>query len=129
MSAAADTLILFSHGARDPEWRAPVDALVTRLRTAMPGMRVEPAFLELMRPSLPEAVDAAVGAGATRVVVAPVFWAPGGHLRRDVPLLLEAARRAHPTIAFVLWPVLGECDAVLDAIALVYRDLWADSQG
>lgn len=121
----ADALILFAHGARDPAWRRPVDALATRLRAALPGRWVEPAFLELMTPALADAIDAAVRAGARQVLVAPVFWAAGGHLRKDVPALLEAARRTHPGVDFVLWPALGEIEAVLDAIASVYAERWA----
>ncbi|MCO5106945.1 MAG: CbiX/SirB N-terminal domain-containing protein [Burkholderiaceae bacterium] len=121
MSAA---LILFAHGARDPAWRAPIDALAQRLRAALPQVPVVPAFLELMSPSLAEAVAAAVAGGATRIAVAPVFWAQGGHLKRDVPALLAHVCAEHPEVRIDLWPVLGERDAVLDAIAGDYRELW-----
>jgi len=118
-------LILFAHGARDPTWREPVDALARRLRATMPRVEVVAAFLELMSPTLGEAVAAAVAEGATRIAVAPVFWAQGGHLKRDVPALLAEVCTSHPGLRIDLWPVLGERDAVLDAIAADYRDLWA----
>lgn len=119
-----DTLILFAHGARDPEWRGPVDALARRLRSALPGTRVEPAFLERMSPTLIEAIDSAAASGARRVVVAPVFWAPGGHLKNDVPALVEEARRRHASVSFEIWPALGESEAVLDGITGAYSALW-----
>jgi len=119
-----DTLILFAHGARDPGWRGPVDALARRLRAALPGTRVEPAFLERMSPTLIEAIDAAAQAGARRVVVAPVFWAPGGHLKNDVPALVDEARRRHGEVGFEIWPALGESEAVLDGITGAYTALW-----
>lgn len=122
-----ESLILFAHGARDPDWRAPVDALATRLRAALPAARVQAAFLERMSPTLGEAIDAAVSAGSRRVVVAPVFWAPGGHLKHDVPLLIEQARERHAGVTFEVWPALGECDAVLDGITGAYRTLWGGS--
>ncbi len=122
MSAA---LILFAHGARDPAWREPVDALVRRLRTTLPDVEVVPAFLELMSPTLADAVAAAVARGASRIAVAPVFWAQGGHLKRDVPALLAQVCASHPGLRIDLWPVLGERDAVLDAIAADYRGLWS----
>ena len=117
-------LILFAHGARDPAWRAPVDALARRLRASLPQVEVVPAFLESMPPTLDDAVETAVGAGATRIAVAPVFWAQGGHLKRDVPTLLARVCAVHPGLRIDLWPVLGERDAVLDAIAADYRGLW-----
>jgi sirohydrochlorin cobaltochelatase len=123
-TSAPDTLILFAHGARDAGWRVPVDALAARLRAAQPGLRVEPAFLDFMQPPLAQAVEAAVAGGARRVAVAPVFWAPGGHLRTDVPMLLEEERRRHPGVRFELWPAMGECPEVLDALTEVYGALW-----
>jgi len=124
MKPAADALILFAHGARDPEWRAPVDALAQRLRESMPGVRVDVAFLEFMQPTLNETIDLAVRAGARRVAIAPLFWAEGGHLKREVPLLLAAAQRAHPGVALERWPVLGDVPEVLDALAGVYAARW-----
>jgi len=121
----AAALILFAHGARDPAWRGPIDALARRLHAALPQVDVVPAFLELMSPSLGDAVATAVAKGATRIAVAPVFWAQGGHLRRDVPALLAEVCATHPGLRIDLWPVLGERDAVLDAIAADYHGLWA----
>ena len=124
MSADTEALILFAHGARDPGWRAPLDALAQRMRAVRPGGRVSVAFLELMTPSLGDAIDEAVAGGALRIAIAPVFWASGGHLKHDVPLLLEAARTRHPGLRLELWPALGESEAVLDAIAGAYARLW-----
>ena len=120
MNDTPDTLILFAHGARDPEWRGPADALAERLRAALPGTRIDVAFLEFMQPTLPEAVDAAVAAGARHVSVAPLFWAEGGHLKREVPELLSDCRARHPHLTIDRWPVLGESGPVLDALAGVY---------
>ena len=120
----ADTLILFAHGARDPEWRVPVDALADRLRAAMPGVRIDVAFLEFMSPALPDVIDAAARAGAARVAVAPLFWAEGGHLRREVPELLRRAQLAHPRLRIERWPVLGDSAEVLEALAGMYRARW-----
>jgi sirohydrochlorin cobaltochelatase len=125
-AGASAALILFAHGARDPAWREPVDALAQRLRTLLPHIEVVPAFLERMSPTLAEAVDAVVGSGALRVAVAPVFWAQGGHLKHDVPALLAHVCATHPGVRIDLWPVLGERDAILDAIAADYTGLWAD---
>jgi sirohydrochlorin cobaltochelatase len=121
---APASLILFAHGARDPDWRRPVDALAARMRSALPGIRVESAFLERMTPTLIEAIDAATAAGSRRIVVAPVFWAPGGHLKHDVPELIAQARQRHAGVSFEVWPALGECDEVLDGITGAYRSLW-----
>jgi sirohydrochlorin cobaltochelatase len=64
-------LVLFAHGARDPRWAEPFEAVASRIRAAAPGLPVVLAFLELMAPSLGDAVGDLVAAGATRVDVPP----------------------------------------------------------
>lgn len=125
MSPDPHALILFAHGARDPDWRRPLDALAQRMHDLHPAGRVSVAFLELMAPLLEDAIDQAVAEGARRISVAPVFWAAGGHLKQDVPRLLARARSRHPDVPMGLWPALGDSDAVLDAIAQAYLRQWA----
>ena len=120
----ADTLLLFAHGARDPEWRTPVDAMALAMGAALPQVRVAVAFLEFMSPTLPEAIDAAARAGAVRVAIAPLFWAEGGHLKREVPELLAQVQARHPQLRLERWPVLGASPEVLAALAGVYRERW-----
>ncbi len=110
-------IVLFAHGARDPRWAEPFEAVAARVRAAAPGCRVVLAFLELMAPSLAGAVDGVVAAGATRVDVVPLFLGTGGHLREDLPPLVDALRIAHPTVAIHLQAAIGEHAAVVEAMA------------
>ncbi len=113
----ARALVLLAHGARDPRWAEPFEAVVARVRAAAPGVPVVLAFLELMQPSLAEAVAALVAEGVTRVDVVPLFLGTGGHLRQDLPPLVEALRAAHPGVAIGLHAAIGEHAAVIDAMA------------
>ena len=45
-------LILFAHGARDPEWANPMRRIRAAVMQQAPAMRVELAFLEFMSPNL-----------------------------------------------------------------------------
>ena len=109
-------LILFGHGARDSRWREPFDRLASLWKVQHPTVIVELAFLEMMQPSLEEAVTTLVTSGATEVVVVPVFFGQGGHLRNDFPVLLAACQAKFPGIAFSATPAVGEDDAVQQAI-------------
>lgn len=109
-------LILFGHGARDPEWAAPFHALRNLLLKKEPGLAVELAFLEIMTPTLEQAVTALAAGGHTQISVAPLFIAQGGHLKEDLPRRMAAARAAHAGIALELLPPLGEVDGVRAAI-------------
>ncbi|KVT02738.1 sirohydrochlorin chelatase [Burkholderia ubonensis] len=112
-------IVLFAHGARDPRWAEPFERLAARLHAARgePASSVSLAFLELMTPSLDTAVAAQVAAGCTRVTVVPVFFGQGGHIRRDLPQLVDACRAAHPGVEIRCATAVGEDDGVLDAIA------------
>ncbi|TVT56986.1 MAG: cobalamin biosynthesis protein CbiX [Azoarcus sp. PHD] len=116
-SPAAQAVILFGHGARDPEWAGPMQRIRDTMRVRAPGQHVELAFLEFMSPTLELAVDALVARGVTRIAVVPVFLAQGGHLKRDVPVLLDAARQRHPGCEFHLCLAVGEAPGVVAAIA------------
>ncbi|MCG0577202.1 CbiX/SirB N-terminal domain-containing protein, partial [Burkholderia cenocepacia] len=68
-------------------------------------------------PSLGDAVAAQVAAGCTRITVVPVFFGQGGHVRRDLPQLVDACRAAHPGVEIRCATAVGEDDGVLDAVA------------
>jgi sirohydrochlorin cobaltochelatase len=110
-------LILFAHGARDPRWAAPFEAVTRRIAELRPGVQVRLAFLELMSPSLAEAGAELSAAGCIRVDVLPMFLGTGGHLRKDLPPMLQALRDAHPAVAWRLHDAVGEQPAVQQAMA------------
>ena len=110
-------LILFAHGARDPRWAAPFEAVATRVRAQRPGVPVRLAFLEFMAPTLPEAGAELVALGCTTLQVLPMFLGAGGHVRQDLPLLVAAIRHAHPGLSVALAPAVGELDSVTAAMA------------
>jgi sirohydrochlorin cobaltochelatase len=109
-------LILFGHGARDSRWREPFDRLANLWREQYVGTPVELAFLEMMQPSLEEAVAALVGKGATQITIVPVFFGQGGHLRNDFPVLLKACQEKFPNVSLSATLAVGEDLAVLQAI-------------
>ena len=109
-------IILFGHGARDARWREPFDRLADLWRVQHAGTAVQLAFLEMMQPSLEEAVTALSEQGATQIVVVPVFFGQGGHLRNDFPVLLTACQEKFPEILLSATPAVGEDKAVLQAI-------------
>jgi sirohydrochlorin cobaltochelatase len=110
-------LLLFAHGARDPRWSAPFEAVAQRVRAQDPARVVALAYLEFMLPTLHEAGDRLVAAGCRHVDVLPLFLGAGGHVRKDLPLLLAALQAAHAGVVWALHPAVGEMPAVIDAMA------------
>ena len=101
-------LVLFAHGARAQSWAAPFERLREQSQARLPGVPVRLAFLELMEPRLPAAIDALVGEGVDEITVVPVFLGQGGHLLRDLPQLAEGIRAAHPGLRLEVAGAIGE---------------------
>ena len=110
-------VVLFAHGARDPKWSEPFESLGARFAALEPDVPLSLAYLDFMTPDLPGAVRALLAKGCDAITIVPAFLGVGGHVRRDVPEIVEALSREHPGVAFRIASALGEEASVQDAMA------------
>jgi sirohydrochlorin cobaltochelatase len=110
-------IVLFAHGSRDSEWARPFEAIRDRVRGTRPECPIEVAYLEVMAPTLEEAIASLVREGASAISVFPLFMAQGGHLKQDLPRILDAIRANYPRVPMSLESAVGEVPELLDAIA------------
>ncbi len=110
-------LILFAHGARDPRWAAPFERLQQLLQSRLPDVSVGLAFLELMAPRLPQLVQDFEDKGYTEITIVPVFLGQGGHVLRDLPVMVDEIRLRHREMTIKVAGAVGEDEQVLNAIA------------
>ncbi|MFD8671559.1 sirohydrochlorin chelatase [Streptomyces seoulensis] len=103
------TLLAVAHGTRDPEGVRTVLALLDEVRRLRPGLRVEPAWLGLVAPSVPEALSSLPGP----VIAVPLLLASGYHVRADIPALLAEADPGTVRVT----PALGPSPLLADALA------------
>ncbi|MET0518213.1 MAG: CbiX/SirB N-terminal domain-containing protein [Burkholderiaceae bacterium] len=116
---APEGLLLFAHGARDAAWAAPFEEVARRIAAARPGLPLRLAYLEFMAPTIAEAAHALADAGCTRVHIVPMFLGTGGHVRRDIPPLIEQLRARYGSgVDWRLQAPLGEQEAVLQAMTV-----------
>jgi sirohydrochlorin cobaltochelatase len=113
----SEAIILFAHGARDPEWAAPFVAVQRQLQAARPEMQVALAFQDFMMPTLEAAVAQSAARGTRRIVLVPLFMAQGGHLKQDLPLLVGKIRQQHPQLELRVLPAIGDVPEILQAIS------------
>jgi sirohydrochlorin cobaltochelatase len=109
-------VILIAHGARDPEWAAPMRRVWAAIQAQRPGQRVDLAFLDFMQPELPVSAEALIAEGVDDIVIVPLFFAQGGHLKNDIPQLIDALRQQHPHVSFALTGPVGEAESVISAM-------------
>ncbi|GAB3543883.1 CbiX/SirB N-terminal domain-containing protein [Noviherbaspirillum agri] len=110
-------LVLFAHGARDPRWAEPFRRLQELVQKQQPDVVVSLAFLELMTPRLPELMAELAQRGCTDVTVVPIFFGQGGHVLRDLPVMIEQLRLDYPGVRLSAAAAVGENSEVLNAIA------------
>ncbi len=79
----------------------------------MPQAEIRLAYLEIMRPSLDEALADLVAKKVQAIRVVPLFLGFGGHVKEDLPRLIAAANLP---VKITIDPPVGEQPAVIEAI-------------
>lgn len=102
-------LVVVDHGSRQSASNHSLENVVREIAAASGDLYtvVLPAHMDLAPPSIGDAFDEAVAAGAGFVVIALYFLAPGRHSETDVPRLAAEAARRHPGVEFTVTASLG----------------------
>ena len=115
MSTSA--LLLIAHGSRRPEANADLDHLAGVLRARGEWRHVQPAYLELCEPSIAQAGEMCVAAGAKRVVMVPYFLSAGVHVVEDLTAARYELTKRYPAVEFVLAEPLGRHPLLAEMVA------------
>ncbi|MEU9152559.1 sirohydrochlorin chelatase [Streptomyces sp. NPDC048417] len=98
-------LVVIAHGSRDPRHAATVHALVRRVRSLRPGVRVETGFLDFNIPSVHGVLESLAAEGVRDVVALPLLLTRAFHAKADIPAVLrDAPARLRIRQAEVLGP-------------------------
>lgn len=116
MTEPDSAVVLVDHGSRLADANHVLEAIADRVREQLPGRRVVAAHMELAAPSLEDAIESCVAAGAREVVVQPYFLAPGRHSSRDIPQLAESIAARHPGLRIRVSAPLGVHDGLVAAV-------------
>ncbi|RZS89837.1 sirohydrochlorin cobaltochelatase [Motilibacter rhizosphaerae] len=114
-------VVLVGRGSTDPDGNAEI-AKVARLLWEGRGYAfVEPAFISLARPSVPEGIERARRLGAKHIVVAPYFLFAGVLPDRIVEQT-QAYAAEHPDLDVRVAGLLGDCDELAGLVAERYEE-------
>jgi len=100
-------IIVVDHGSRSADANLRHERFVASWHEHSRYKIVAPAHMEFAQPSISSAFDSCVAAGATSIVILPLFLWPGMHLERDIPALVARSASHHPGVAYAVGPPLG----------------------
>jgi sirohydrochlorin ferrochelatase len=124
----APALVALAHGSRDPRSAATIKALVDEVRVMRPDLRIEPAFLDLSKPSFTAVVDKLVRAGYDEIVVVPLLLTEAFHAKVDVPEAIAEATARHPGVKIRGTRVLGLEPVLLEVLDKRLRTALKDAR-
>lgn len=118
--SAAPALVVVAHGSRDPAALRTVGALLASVRAARPGTRALLGHIELDAPLLADTL-AGLPAGG-EVVLVPLLFGRGHHVKHDIPAALAAAPHLRGTVAAPLGPHPLLAEALYDRLSEALGD-------
>lgn len=111
-------LVLIAHGSRRQASNQEVMSLASLLAHSASDrfQLIETGFLEIAKPSIPQAIEACIARGATSVVVVPYFLSAGRHVAEDIPGIVEPVARQHKHVAIHIADHIGMSDSMVQLI-------------
>jgi sirohydrochlorin cobaltochelatase len=100
-------LLLVAHGSRCVQSELELHELASLVSSALPGVAVEPGFLEMSHPPAGVVVDRMVRRGCSTLTVLPLVLLGAGHAKSDVPAVILDARSRHPGVEILFGSPLG----------------------
>jgi sirohydrochlorin ferrochelatase len=108
--------VVFAHGSSVESANEAVRTVALQMASLGALENVVAAFLEGGKPDLATATRELAERGVKRVVVIPYFLTLGLHLQRDLPRLVEVARRATPGVELEVTPPLDGHPSMAEAL-------------
>lgn len=109
--------VVFAHGSSVESANEAVRSVASDMARRGELENVVAAFLEGGKPDLKTAVSELAGRkGIAHIVVVPYFLTLGLHLQRDLPRLVDEARRANPGLEIEVTAPLDGHPAMAEAL-------------
>ncbi len=107
-------ILLLGHGSKAKEANETLRKVARAVLLTGGYGHVEPAFLQLERPGISEAVEEMVSKGFKEITVMPYFLYTGLHVTKDIPDELEAVKAKYPDIEIRVTRNLDFHDKLID---------------
>lgn len=92
-------LLFVAHGTPLAAANLPITQMLNQVRRKLGYHHAQVGFLDCNQPDIPAAFDALIATGVTQIDVLPYFLHLGRHVRKDLPVYFDEARKRHEKIA------------------------------
>ena len=92
-------VMVCGHGSRDADAVREFQAVARGIAERLPQYEVESGFLEFATPIIRDGLDALIARGVTDILAIPGMLFAAGHVKNDVPSVLNAYAAGHPGIS------------------------------
>jgi sirohydrochlorin cobaltochelatase len=106
-TSSRPAVLLIGHGTRLAAGVAEFRTLADQLQQALPDRACLAGFLELVEPSVPEALESLWQQGHRRITALPALLLAAGHVKNDIPAILNDFQAGHPGLEIVFGADLG----------------------
>ena len=109
-------VLLIAHGSRRAEANDDLHRLAAMMRERAEFSVVEPAYLEIAEPTIPQGAAACVKQGAEQVLMLPFFLSAGSHVVDDLERHRRELTQQHAGVQFTLCAPLGLHPLMLEIV-------------
>ncbi len=115
-------ILLVSHGSSSKKTKDEIIFLVNKLQKRWKKGSISYAFLELEKPSIPEAIEDCVHQGASELKILLNFLNSGRHVDTDIPQIILKAKEQYPHITFQVTQPVGQHQGIIDLFLQIIHE-------
>lgn len=93
--------VLIAHGTRAAAGEKSFLAFCRQFAKLRKNILIQPAFLEICKPSIAEGIAACALKKAEKIYLIPLMFFPGRHVNQDIPGIIAEARKKYPDREFI----------------------------
>ncbi len=117
--SSAELIIIVGHG--NPEEEADSTGYIAEelhniIHPSCNDTCVRIAYLQFMKPELQEVIENAVSNGANKIIIHPYLLSSGYHVSKNIPDMINRAKKAHPHVEFIYTEPLGAHKKLVEVV-------------
>jgi sirohydrochlorin ferrochelatase len=109
-------ILAIAHGSRAKETEATLEAVMSIVKSKLPGYAVECAFMEFSERTVEKGVSALAEQAVSEIKIVPYFLFMGVHMKEDIPGLVKECAANYPDIKISMCAPLGFDERLADIV-------------